>query len=631
MLGKSSMHPFIICRRYLLPALMLVVFAFLFVRAAPALAQGTEPVNAGLQAVGEAGGIASGNTDLLQIIGRIIYVALSLVGIILLGLLLYAGYLWMTSAGDATKIDQAKTMIRNAIIGLIIIVSAFAITQFILNALIGATTTGGGVFGGRGGGGGFGLPNASGSLGGGIIESHVPARNARDVPRNTGIAITFKEPIKLSSFIRDYNDNGTPSNLSDDPASSTTVGLNGDVIKIYPTGQRDRALTSAQARVRFTLDRQTFVIRPVLPIGSATTSMSYTVELVAGGSGLLLENGNAAFGRGFSSGYKWEFMVSTVIDNTPPKVTGVTPRDGGGPYAPNVIVQINFNEPIDPSTASGLVTGGSGFTNIELQSTPIPDGPVARPNGEYKVSNQYRTVEFVSDLSCGTNSCGRTVYCLPADSSISVMVKAATLSETPPLALFTDSGVDGVTDMSGNSLDGNRNNTAEGRDTDDYAWRFATLSEPNLEAPSIRETEPTAGDFGVGASSNIDVEQEPQAIFSSILQGSTVNSSNVLLRRREPGVPEDSFWWTPRQDMLTAAGAVADYGEEAVYGRISIEHRTYLPASESLIPIYQPVLSSGIQNIYQNCFNPASSARPACAGAPNCCDGRPSETACLAP
>ncbi len=59
-------------------------------------------------------------------------------GILLLVYLVYAGFLWMT-ATDSKGPDKAKEMIKNAIIGLIIIVSSFAISNFVLQALPGIT------------------------------------------------------------------------------------------------------------------------------------------------------------------------------------------------------------------------------------------------------------------------------------------------------------------------------------------------------------------------------------------------------------------------------------------------------------------------------------------------------------
>ncbi|MCE9586621.1 Ig-like domain-containing protein [Candidatus Uhrbacteria bacterium] len=599
----------------------MAVFSFLFLAvasAAPVFAQG--PDTAGLEAVGSAAGIA-GSSDLLTIIGRIINVALGFVGILLLGLLLYAGYLWMTSGGEAAKVDQAKSYIRNAIIGLVIITSSFAIVSFILGQLAGVAGLGGGGAG-PGGGGASGFPGSAGALGAGIIETHYPQRGATGVPRNTPIVITFKEPIRPESFIKDWTE----------ATSGTVTGLNDLAVKIYPTADRTLALTSAQASVRFTADRKTFVIRPVDFLGNPTTDTDYTVELIGGRTGIILADGTAALG---SSGYIWQFQVSTVVDNTPPRITAVIPSDGGR-YAPNVVIQINFNEPIDPTAAGGLWDGTAGFTNIEVRATPAV-GAEVRPSGEFRISNGYRTVEFTTDLACGTNSCGSTVYCLPRDSSIAVIAKAPTLSDTPPQAFLSGSGYDGIVDMVGNALDGNGDGDAQGSDTDstpgndDYGWTFGTESEPNLSAPRIESTDPIAGDLI--DSSNQPLDKNPVANFDSVLQSSTVNSETVEIQSNEPSSMADTWWYSLSQDPLTDAGVVAGVGDIATKGRLTVDHRLYSPATSTgpgaVAPTYQPIIHSGVQNVYQNCFNPAASDRcTANSTEPNCCDGNSQTGAC---
>ncbi|MEI7512808.1 MAG: pilin [Candidatus Uhrbacteria bacterium] len=606
----------------------LLVFVAGFAVASPVLAQGTAE---GLNAVGNAAGIASGTTDLYTIIGRIINIALGFVGIVLLGLFLYAGYEWMTSGGDPKKVESAKMRLRNAVIGLILIASSFAIVNFILGALLDATSGGGGLFGsGPTGGVGSGFPSSSGSLGGGIIEMHVPPRDAMDVPRNTGIVVTFKEPIKISSFISGYDDHGTPADLTDDAGSSTTVGINSNAVKVYVTGHRNEALTTAQARVRFTADRKTFVIKPVDYLGSPTENTNYTVEFVGGqiaGSSVLLEDGSAAFGGAFSSGYRWSFEVSTVVDLTPPHVTTVIPQAGRS-FAPNIIVQVDFNEAIDPTSAAGIWRSDSGFGNITLSATPA-SGPVGRPNGEFRISNQYRTVEFVSDLACGTNSCGRTIYCLPSDSSIAVNVLSPSAG-TPPQADLTASGYDGVVDMAGNALDTN-NDGSINADDDRYGWTFGTTGAPNLTAPKIKSTSPIAGNLG--DSSNLVVDRKPNATFDSILQSSTVNSENIIMRTNEPLASADTFWWSVSQEMLNAAGTIAEIGDEPVAGLVPMSHRIFISAtSTAFTPVYQSLYKSGLQNVYQNCFNPAASETCAANSTnPNCCDNRPGRLGCTAP
>jgi hypothetical protein len=69
---------------------------------------------------------------------------LGLLGIIFVILMIYAGYNWMTAAGDEKKVEKAKDTIQRAIIGLIITVAAYAITYFVFSAL-GDVATGGGM------------------------------------------------------------------------------------------------------------------------------------------------------------------------------------------------------------------------------------------------------------------------------------------------------------------------------------------------------------------------------------------------------------------------------------------------------------------------------------------------------
>ena len=86
--------------------------------------------------VGTSAGINSGSVTLPQIIGNIINVVLGFMGIVLLFYLLYGGFKWMTSGGKTEGVEEAKTMIRNAIIGLVIIVSSYAISSFVLGQLL---------------------------------------------------------------------------------------------------------------------------------------------------------------------------------------------------------------------------------------------------------------------------------------------------------------------------------------------------------------------------------------------------------------------------------------------------------------------------------------------------------------
>ncbi len=84
----------------------------------------------------------TGTPDLPTIIGNIINIVLGFMGIILLCIILWAGFLWMTAGGDSKKTETATALIKNAIIGLIIIVAAFAISNFVMTQIIQRIATG---------------------------------------------------------------------------------------------------------------------------------------------------------------------------------------------------------------------------------------------------------------------------------------------------------------------------------------------------------------------------------------------------------------------------------------------------------------------------------------------------------
>jgi cytochrome bd-type quinol oxidase subunit 2 len=76
-----------------------------------------------------------------RIAGMAVNVFLSLLGIIFIALMLYGGYLWMTGRGNEEKITRAKDLIQAAIIGLIIVVAAYAISFFVFNRIVSQTLT----------------------------------------------------------------------------------------------------------------------------------------------------------------------------------------------------------------------------------------------------------------------------------------------------------------------------------------------------------------------------------------------------------------------------------------------------------------------------------------------------------
>jgi len=80
-----------------------------------------------------------GTQDLTVTVANIIQVIIGFLGVIAIIIILVGGFKWMTSAGNEEKVGEAKKLLSAGIIGLIIILAAYAITTFVINALIAAT------------------------------------------------------------------------------------------------------------------------------------------------------------------------------------------------------------------------------------------------------------------------------------------------------------------------------------------------------------------------------------------------------------------------------------------------------------------------------------------------------------
>jgi len=101
---------------------------------AMAAADAKTQFNQGLKTTGEAIGyneIGWSQKSLPEAIGLVIRVILSFLGIIFLVLMIHGGYIWMLARGNEQEVTRAKNIMQNAIIGLIIVLAAYAITALI--------------------------------------------------------------------------------------------------------------------------------------------------------------------------------------------------------------------------------------------------------------------------------------------------------------------------------------------------------------------------------------------------------------------------------------------------------------------------------------------------------------------
>lgn len=120
---------------------LLVCFSF-FLLSGPALVSaenvpsGHSQILGGIRNTGRVSELnrGAGERDLQTLIGQIIGTALSLIGLIFFILTVYGGFLWMTAHGEEGQIETGQNTIKAAVIGMIIIFSAYAITQLVLNS-----------------------------------------------------------------------------------------------------------------------------------------------------------------------------------------------------------------------------------------------------------------------------------------------------------------------------------------------------------------------------------------------------------------------------------------------------------------------------------------------------------------
>lgn len=251
--------------------------------------------------------IGFGRKDPRAIIANVVNILFGFLGVLAIILIMYGGFVWMTAGGNDEKIVTAKAILKNASIGLLIILSSFSLAIYILSRLMLATSGDRNGIPGGGAGNGAGL----GALGGGIIRSVYPAPEQKDVPRNTAIVVTFRESMSADS-------------LCDKVVSgycAPDAKVKPDSVKIYKTDQGDNPSTNISDTRVMSTDNKTFVFVPSTYLGSPSEKMWYSVSL---SENIKRSSGGSAFSLG---GFQWKFEVSNKLDLTPPQVlsSGVFP------------------------------------------------------------------------------------------------------------------------------------------------------------------------------------------------------------------------------------------------------------------------------------------------------------------
>ncbi|TSC56647.1 MAG: Uncharacterized protein G01um101418_271 [Parcubacteria group bacterium Gr01-1014_18] len=274
----------------------------------------------------EDSGLAT-DTDLRVIIARIIRAILGFLGVLALGITLYGGFVYMTARGDAERVETAKKILRNGVIGLVIIMGAYTIASFVIRSLTSATGVGGGSgAGGRGGIGGFGA-------GGSDIFTVDNITPKGDIPiKNVVVRIVFNASIEPGSI----RDRISVLDLSSGEEVSGHYDVAGNIVEFTPS----QACTEDPKRFCFLGDTE-FDVRVIEGIVASevrkTQKNAYRTDGIDPEGE---ESPEAAFGSGaitlacrafaISDNCTARFKTGNLVDSLGPDTRIINPAEGQG-------------------------------------------------------------------------------------------------------------------------------------------------------------------------------------------------------------------------------------------------------------------------------------------------------------
>lgn len=335
----------------------------------PALAQ----VNVGLTPQVESA-LGLGTTDIRVTAARIIRNFMGLLGILAVVLIMYGGFLWMTASGNEEQVEKARKVIISAVIGLAIVLSAYAIAQFVMNSLLSAT---GATPGGSSSGGG------SGSLGGGDTSS--------DSFVIRGFSPTGSVPLRNVTARAIFNQNVDAGSVAGNVRVTTAAGAvvdgtyttNGSAVEFVPT-----AACPSPNELRHCFD----------------ANADYHIEVT---TSLRSSSGRNLTCAGLSSsGCAADFRTGDLVDVAPPSLAEVLFPDDGQSIIEGDLIPVQVHAVDDSGISSIDVTVDGGSIGRTVPSALSPD---------FTGTVDWDTI----GVTVGTHTIGGTAFDLD-DNSLSV-------------------------------------------------------------------------------------------------------------------------------------------------------------------------------------------------------------------
>jgi cysteine-rich repeat protein len=333
----------------------------------------------GLTDVGDATGL--GAEDPRIIVAKVIRTVLGFLGVIAVVIVMYAGFVYMTAAGNEEKVAQAKRTLLSAGIGLLLILFSFAISSFVISALTNATDGNGGSGGNGSSGGGVGLGGGSSSL-----FSVTGFRPEIKAPiRNIQVRVTFSKNIDSSSAL---NQLVIRKSEGGETVDGATV-VSGNTLIFTPS-----AACPSPNEKRFCFDEMTDYTVTVLPGVKSTTGTALTCSE--------------------ASPCTSTFRSGDLIDVEPPRADMTLPDDGSAVPTDSLSALQVF-----ATDDAGISVGIFSLSDAVLDTVPA-EGDIREATIEslWDTSNltngaRYKVVATVIDLAGNTDEDAVTVTARP--------------------------------------------------------------------------------------------------------------------------------------------------------------------------------------------------------------------------
>lgn len=302
-----------------------------------------------------------GGSDLRVTVARVIKAILSGLGVIALGIVLYGGFVFMTAGGNEDKVATAKKILINGVIGLVIIMSAWGITTFVLSKLSEATGSGMVDIGGNGG-----------PVPGSACDPTSPNYNPVQCSNFCALNPSYSSCNDVAFYVKSI----TPST----PSASDKTGMNNPRIRVLFSHPLLGSTNVAQA---VTLTKKDGA---KVDVSAQLTENSRVMELQVSGTGKLdvgnyvvtvADNLKDTDGKALENNYRLndvtypltaEFSVDRVFDDTAqPRLEAVTLNGVGGADVPVYIGQkVTFAALVRDRGQDPIQFGGTGLVKVSI-------------------------------------------------------------------------------------------------------------------------------------------------------------------------------------------------------------------------------------------------------------------------